>query len=110
MLTNCDGVTPTFMVKIPVMNILNCETNLNGCMNTEPPKPTSLMWRIGSGIYGTTTGALGGAVGLGTGSVKWVAGKGYNAGSAVVSKTVDTTKTIASYVPKPTLRRKDKKE
>lgn len=77
---------------------------------SEAPKPTSLMWRLGSGLYGTTTGVIGGAVGLGTGSVKWVAGKSYDAGSAVLSTTVNTTKTIVSYVPKPTLKRKDKKE
>ena len=38
-----------------------------------------------------------GAVGLGVGSVKWVAGKSYDAGSAVVG----TTKMVVSKVPVP---------
>lgn len=54
----------------------------------------------------TTTGAVTGAVGLGVGGVKWAAGKGYNAGSAVIG----TTRTIVSKVPVPTLKKKDKKE
>ncbi|ELU17308.1 hypothetical protein CAPTEDRAFT_187448 [Capitella teleta] len=77
---------------------------------SEAPQPRSLLWRVGSGLYGTTTGVIGGAVGLGTGSVKWVAGKSYDATSVVLTKTVNTTKTIASYVPKPTLKKKDKSE
>ncbi len=72
----------------------------------EPTKPTSLMWRMSSGLYSATTGAVTGTVGLGVGGVKWVAGKGYNAGSAVIS----TTKTVAAKVPMPAWKRKDKKE
>ena len=72
----------------------------------EPTKPTSFMWRMSSGLYSVTTGAVTGTVGLGVGGVKWVAGKGYNAGSAVIS----TTKTVAAKVPLPTWKRKDKKE
>ena len=72
----------------------------------EEEKPRSLVWRLGSGVYSTTTGAVTGAVGLGVGSVKWVADKSYDAGSAVVG----TTKAVVSKVPVPTLKRKDKKE
>jgi len=54
----------------------------------------------------TTTGAITGAVGLGVGSVKWVAGKSYDAGSGVIS----TTKAVVSKVPVPTLKKKPKKE
>lgn len=64
------------------------------------------MWRMSSGLYSATTGA----VGMGIGSVKWAAGKGYDAGSVVVSTTVNTTKTVASKVPVPTWKKKAKKE
>ena len=65
---------------------------------TDPSKQPGVIWRVSSGLYNTATGA----VGMGVGGVKWVAGKTYDVGSAVVSK-----------VPKPTVptwRRKDKKE
>jgi hypothetical protein len=39
-----------------------------------------------------------------------VAGKGYSASTAVGSAVIDTTKTVVSKVPIPTLRKKDKKE
>ena len=78
----------------------------SGFSVAEPTKPTSLMWRMSSGLYSATTGAVTGTVGLGVGSVKWVAGKGYIAGSAVIN----TTKTVAAKVPMPTWKRKDKKE
>ena len=65
-----------------------------------------MVWRVGSGLYSTTTGAIGGAVGLGVGSVKWAATKSYDAGSVVVS----TGKTVVQKVPLPTLKKKDKKE
>ncbi|KAK2142920.1 hypothetical protein LSH36_897g00042 [Paralvinella palmiformis] len=125
----------------------------------EPPKPVSLVWRVSSGLYNTTTGAItvtvqvrsgqcsgwvwsvfrlgvvtvqvrcahcsgwvwslfrlgvvivqvrgghcSGAVGLGVGGVKWVAGKGYDAGSAVVG----TTKMVVSKVPVPVPKWKTK--
>ena len=54
-------------------------------------------------MYGLTTGAVGGAVGVGVGSVKWVAGKGYDAGHAVVS-------TGAAIVTKVKVKRKSKNE
>jgi hypothetical protein len=53
---------------------------------------------MGSGVYSVTTGA----VGLGVGGVKWVAGKSYDVGSAVYNKT--------PAIPKISLKRKDKKE
>lgn len=73
-----------------------------------PPMPSSrgYLWRISSGIIGTTTGAVSGAVGLGVSGVKWAASKGYTAGSMVV----DTTKAVAGKVPVPTWKAKDKKE
>lgn len=73
----------------------------------EPQKPAGgYLWRFSSGVIGTTSGAVTGAVGLGFGGIKWVATKGYNAGSAVVG----TTKTVASKVPIPAWKKKDKKE
>ena len=57
---------------------------------------------MSSGVYHGATGA----VGMGVGGVKWVAGKSYDAGSAVVG----TTKAVVSKVPIPTLKKKDKKE
>jgi len=54
----------------------------------------------------TTTGAITGAVGLGVGSVKWVAGKSYDAGTGVIN----TTRAVVSKVPVPTLKKKPKKE
>ena len=70
----------------------------------EPQPARSLLWRLSSGVYNTAAGA----VNVGVGSVKWVAGTGYTAGATVIS----TTKTVASKVPVPSisLRRKDKKE
>lgn len=76
----------------------------------EPQKPASLVWRISSGVVGAGTGAVTGAVGYGYGGVKWVAGKSYDAGSAVVSTTVNTTKTVASKVPVPFKKGKDKSD
>ena len=70
---------------------------------SEPEKQAGYLWRIGSGVYGLTTGAVGGAVGVGVGSVKWVAGKGYDAGHAVVS-------TGAAIVTKVKVKRKSKNE
>ena len=68
----------------------------------DPAQQPGLLWRMSSGVYYGASGA----VGMGVGSVKWVAGKGYDAGSAVVG----TTKAVVSKVPVPTLRKKDKKE
>jgi len=72
-----------------------------------PPAPSGgYLWRFSAGLVSTTTGAITGAVGLGVGSVKWVAGKGYDAGAAVVG----TTKAVVSKVPVPTIKKKPKKE
>lgn len=72
------------------------------------PLPSSggYLWRISSGIIGSTTGAVSGAVGLGIGGIKWAVSKGYTAGSMVV----DTTKTVAGKVAVPSRKAKDKKE
>lgn len=80
--------------------------------NTAPPPAPSggYLWRFSTGVLSTTTGAITGAVGLGVGGVKWVAGKGYNASTAVGSAVIDTTKTVVSKVPVPSLSRKAKKE
>ncbi|XP_064634280.1 transmembrane protein 263-like [Lineus longissimus] len=64
----------------------------------EPQPQSGYLWRMGSGVFNVTTGA----VGLGVGGVKWVAGKSYDVGSAVYSK--------APAIPKISLKRKDKKE
>lgn len=45
-----------------------------------------ILWRMGSGLYSTTTGAVGATVGAGIGGVKWVGGKAYDVGSVVASK------------------------
>jgi len=76
-----------------------------------PPVPTGgYLWRFSTGVLSTTTGAITGAVGMSVGGVKWVAGKGYNAGTAVGSAVIDTTKSMVSKVPVPTLKKKSKKE
>lgn len=64
----------------------------------EPAPQGSVFWRVSSGLYNTASGA----VGLGVGGVKWVAGKSYDVGSTVVSHV---------KVPSiPRLKRKDKNE
>ena len=60
------------------------------------------MWRMSSGLYNVTTGAIG----YGVGGVKWAAGKSYEVGTAVGSA-------VTSHVKVPsvqTFRKKDKKE
>ena len=71
-----------------------------------------MIWRLGSGLYSTTTGVVTGTVGAGVTGVKWVAGKGYNATTATAGAVVSGTKAVASKVPVPTLtwKKKDKKE
>ena len=72
-------------------------------MFTEQKPPAGYIWRVstglGSGLYSVTAGA----VGYGVGSVKWVAGKSYDAGTAVVSHV--KVPTIPKFAKK-----KDKKE
>jgi hypothetical protein len=68
----------------------------------EIPLQSGYVWRFSSGLVSTTASALG----LGVNGVKWVVGKGYSAGSAVVG----TTKTVVCKVPLPALQKKDKKE
>ena len=77
---------------------------------SEPEKPRSLVWRLGSGLYNTTTGVVTGTVGAGVTGVKWVAGKGYNATTATAGVVVTGTKAVVSKVPVPTWKKKDKKE
>ena len=74
------------------------------------PPVGGYLWRFSSGVLSTTTGALSGAVGLSVGGVKWVAGKSYNAGTAVGMAVIDTTKSVVKKVPVPTLKQKAKKE
>lgn len=84
-----------------------CNCNPLSCCLAAPTAPSGgYLWRFSTGLVSTTTGAITGAVGLGVGSVKWVAGKSYDAGSGVVN----TTKAVVSKVPVPTLRKKPKKE
>jgi hypothetical protein len=52
----------------------------------DPSKQPGLMWRMSSGLYNTASGAVGMSVGVGVGSIKWVAEKSYNVGTAVKSK------------------------
>lgn len=68
----------------------------------EIPLQSGYVWRFSSGLVNTTASAIG----LGVTGVKWVVGKGYNAGSAVVG----TTKTVVCKVPVQALQKKDKKE
>ena len=76
------------------------------CLAVHSAPSSGYLWRFSTGLISTTTGAITGAVGLGVGSVKWVAGKSYDAGSGVIS----TTKAVVSKVPVPTLKKKPKKE
>ena len=59
-----------------------------------------MLSRLGSGMYSVTAGTIG----AGVGGVKWVAGKGYDAGAAVVGGT----KTVVGKVAMQ--KKKDKKE
>lgn len=77
---------------------LQCTLCLYDSVIPEPASQGSVFWRVSSGLYNTASGA----VGLGVGGVKWVAGKSYDVGSTVVSHV---------KVPSiPRLKRKDKNE
>lgn len=69
-----------------------------------------MIWRLGSGLYSTTTGVVTGTVGAGYTGVKWVAGKSYDATTATAGAVVSGTKAVVSKVPVPTFKKKDKKE
>ncbi|ESO95456.1 hypothetical protein LOTGIDRAFT_160606 [Lottia gigantea] len=62
----------------------------------DPTTQPGILWRMSSGVYNTASGA----VGMGVGGVKWVAGKTYDAGSAVYSKAPSN----------PLRKKKDKNE
>ena len=79
---------------------------MSGCLAAPTAPSGGYLWRFSTGLVSTTTGAITGAVGLGVGSVKWVAGKSYDAGSGVLN----TTRAVVSKVPVPTLKKKSKKE
>ncbi|CAK8680461.1 unnamed protein product [Clavelina lepadiformis] len=51
--------------------------------NGSQPASGGLLWRMGSGMYNITKGAVGGTVGLGVGAVKLVANTSYAAVSKV---------------------------
>ncbi|CAH1786912.1 unnamed protein product [Owenia fusiformis] len=70
----------------------------------EPPPNHGMVWKIGSGVWGLTSGT----VGLGVNSVKWVAGKGYDATSAVV--TTGASAAVAVKNKMPTIRKHPKKD
>ncbi|GAB1608396.1 uncharacterized protein LOC115214189 [Argonauta hians] len=67
-------------------NDINKQDNKKTDVQTDPSQQPGMIWRMSSGLYSTATGAATGAVSLGVGSVKWVAGKGYDVGHAVVTR------------------------
>ena len=71
---------------------------------SEQAPPAGIVWRMSSGLYNVTTGA----VGYGMGGVKWVAGKSYDVTSAVGSAVTSSVKKVPSTLA--TLKKKDKKE
>ena len=71
---------------------------------SEQSPPVGIVWRMSSGLYNVTTGA----VGYGVGGVKWVAGKSYDVTSAVGSAVTTGVKKVPSTIA--TLKKKDKKE
>lgn len=95
---HCPVIIPLFDC---IVDVVVCR-----CLAVPAGPSGGYLWRFSTGLVSTTTGAISGAVGLGVGSVKWVAGKSYDAGSGVIS----TTKAVVSKVPVPTLKKKPKKE
>ena len=71
---------------------------------SEQKPPVGIVWRMSSGLYNVTTGA----VGYGVGGVKWVAGKSYDVTTAVGSAVTTGVKKVPSTIA--TLKKKDKKE
>jgi len=67
-----------------------------------PPAPQGgLLWRIGSGVVGTATGAAKGVAGYGVGAVTGVAGYGVGAVKWTASKSYDVGAAVASKIPVP---------
>lgn len=81
-----------------------------------------ILWRLGSGIYNTTTGAVGASINMGCGAVKYVAQTSYGVVSKTAEVGVNATKAVAtggyngvsavtSKLPVPSFsKQKDKKE
>ncbi|XP_077967845.1 uncharacterized protein LOC120325537 [Styela clava] len=81
-----------------------------------------ILWRLGSGLYNTTTGAVGAGLNLGCGAVKYVAQTSYGVVSKTAEVGVNATKAVASggyngvsavtsKLPVPSFsKQKDKKE
>lgn len=72
----------------------------------DPSLQPGILWRVSSGLASGVTGT----VGMGVGSVKWVAGKSYDATAAVGNAVAVTTKGVMNKVTLPAVRKKDKKE
>jgi len=63
--------------------------------NDQPPPPQGgLLWRMGSGVVGLTSGAVKGTVGLGVGAVKWTASTSYGVVSKTAEVGVNATKSV----------------
>jgi len=72
----------------------------------DPSSQPNILWRVSSGIASGVTGT----VGMGVGSVKWVAEKGYDATAAVGNAVAISTKGVINKVTLPAVRKKAKNE
>lgn len=62
----------------------------------DTPQQAGILWRLGSGLYSTTTGAVGAGLNLGYGAVKVVANTSYGVVSKTAEVGISATKAVAS--------------
>lgn len=86
------------------------ESKKNDEPEIEKAAQGGIFWRLGSGLYNTTTGAAS----MGYGAVKYCAQTSYGVVSKTAEIGVNATKAVASKLPAPSMpslsKQKDKKE
>lgn len=79
-------------------------------LDPAPQPQGGIFWRLGSGLYSTTTGAAS----MGYGAVKYCAQTSYGVVSKTAEIGVSATKAVAGKLPAPPIpsfsKQKDKKE